>query len=230
MQKLKKILVLAIMGLALNCFITARASHAQNRANDVIKLMQEKFDSLNDFTADLLQVSVFEFSGVTDSSSLKISLLKEDFFKIESPNVVIVTDGKEIRDYDIFEKRLTIDDVDESANDSFLPRDFLFKFPDRFDPVDFRFEVRNGSNGYLIAMEPKKPDEEIILSLEVWFDSADSLVKYVRYTDIDDNVSVYFLSNYKIDIGLTPKHFELNPADGVKVVDLRRKKGLIPRD
>ena len=230
MQKLQKPFAIALMVLALYCLIPAGITYAQNRARDVIKLLQERFESLNDFTADLVQVRKFEFSGVTDSSSMKISLLKEDFFKIESSNVVIVTDGKIISDYDIFEKRLTIDDVDESSTDSFLPRDFLFKFPDRYDPVDFRLEDRDGSKGYLIAMEPKKPDEEIMQSLEIWIDSADSLIKYVRYTDIDDNDNVYFLSNYKIDIGLTPEHFELIPAEGVKVVDLRRKKGLIPRD
>lgn len=230
MQKLQKPFAIALMGLALNCLIPAGTSYAQNRARDAIKLLQERFESLNNLTADLVQVRKFEFSGVTDSSSMKISLLKEDFFKIESSNVVIVTDGKTISDYDIFEKRLTIDDVDGSATDTFLPRDFLFKFPDRYDPVDYRLEDRYGSKGYLIAMEPKKPDEEFIISLEIWIDSADSLVKYVRYTDIDDNDNVYFLSNYKIDVGLTPEHFELIPAEGVKVVDLRRKKGLIPRD
>ena len=230
MQKFQQPITIALMGIALNCLFFAGTSHAQDRARDAIKLMQERYRSLSDFTAELIQVRVFEFSGVTDSSSMNISLLKDDFFKIESSNVVIVTDGKQISDHNILDMRITIDDVDASSNDSFLPRDFLFEFPDRYDPVDYLPEQRNGSSGFLIAMEPKKPDEEIMQSLEVWFDSADSLVKYVRYTDIDDNDNIYFLSNYKIDIGLTPEHFELIPAEGVKVVDLRRKKGLIPRD
>lgn len=228
MRKFQKLFPIALTGIALICLFFIRTSQAQNRPRDAIKLMQERYKLLNDFTADLTQVRFMEFSGVTDTSLTKISLLKEDFFKIESPNVVIVTDGKTLTDLDIFDNRLTIDDVDPSANDSFLPRELLFEIPDRFDPVDFRVEERYGSNGFLVAMEPKKPDEEIILSLEVWIDSADSLVKYARYTDIDDIEYVYYLSNYKIDIGLTPEHFELIPGEGVKVVDLRRKKGLDP--
>ena len=198
---------------------------AQKKAQDVIKMLQKRYDTLNDFTADLLQVQAFEFSGVTDTTQLIISLLKKDYFKIETPDVILVTDGKTVKEYSIYEQKVTIDELGQSEN-SFLPREFLFDFPKRYTPVDFRREARNGTSGFTIVMEPKKPDEEIMQTLEVWIDAADSLVKYVRYSDFNDNENRYNLSNYKVDIGLTPQEFEIiipEEAD-VRTIDLRRKK------
>ena len=221
---MKKYLSQSTVVILLVFGISIQDTTAQNRASDVIKLLQKRFETLSDFTADLLQVREFEFSGVVDSSFLKIALLKEDYFKIESSNIIFVTDGKTIEDYDILEKRMTIDEADENSRDSLLPRELLFEFPKRFSPVDYISEDRYGSSGFLISLEPKKPDEELMQILVVWFDSADSLVKYVRYVDIEDNKNVYVLSNYKIDTGLTPEDFKINPPEGTRIVDLRPKK------
>ncbi|KPK90419.1 hypothetical protein AMJ80_08415 [bacterium SM23_31] len=209
--------------MALILGLTVQGVFAQDKVQDVIKFLQKKYDKINDFTADLLQIQEFGFSGAKDTTQLSIALLKKDYFKIKTADITIVTDGKIVQDYSISEKRVTIDYYEKSQN-SILPREFLFEFPKRYSPVDFRREERYGSTGFILEMEPKKPDEEPIQALEVWIDAADSLVKYVRNTDLNDTDTIFILSNYKTDTGLTPKDFELKYPDGTKVINLTKKK------
>jgi len=202
--------------------LSAQSVFGQNKAQDVIKFLQKKYNTINDFTADLIQIQEFGFSGAKDTTQLTIALLKKDYFKIKTSDITIITDGKIVKDYSIYEKRVTIDYYEKSQN-SMLPREFLFEFPKRYIPADFRSETRYESSGFALEMEPKNPDEEIMQTLEVWVDAADSLVKYVSYTDFNDTETIYELSNYKIDTGLTPKDFELKYPKGTKVIDLRKK-------
>ena len=204
-----------------------QSAFAQKRAQHIINMLQKKYETFDDFSADLLQIQEFLFSEAQDTTEQKIALLKQDYFKIETAEITLVTDGKIIKEYNRYEQKITIDEIDNTSPNTYFPREFLFEFPERYVPVDFRQETRSGSRGFTLVMEPKKPDEEIIQTLEVWVDAADSLVKYIRYADFNDNENIYILSNIQIDRGLIPEYFELRIPDGVtvKTVDLRRKKG-----
>jgi outer membrane lipoprotein-sorting protein len=206
-------------------FFSLTGGLSQNKALDVIKMLQKKYTTIHDFSAELRQIQTFKFSDKPDTIKMTISLLKEDYFKIETSQMMLVTDGKIVKDYAIQEQQITIDDFSRTPN-SFLPKDFLFEFPKKYTPVDFKRENRGKKTGYTIVMEPKKPDEEIMQTLQVWIDAADSLVKYVHYTDFNNNSYIYFFNNYTVDNGFTAKDFELKIPAGVtpKIVDLRKKK------
>ncbi len=223
----KRLISIFVMSpLVISLYVYATPVHAQRSAQNAIKILQKKYDELNDFSADLLHVREFLFSSEKDTSSQKISLLKENYFKIETSDMIFVTDGITVKDYSLYEKRVTIDIVDNRSSDSFLPKDFLFEFPERYNLVDYRESSYQGKPIYILALEPKNPDEELMQYLEVQIDPADSLVKYVKYTDFNENENIYILDNYHVDTGLAPEQFDIHLPDDtdIRIIDLRSKK------
>ncbi len=212
-------------GLVLLHFF-ADYSFAQGSAQSAIRMMQERYEKINDFSADLFHVREFLFSGTSDTTDQKISLLKEDYFKIETADLILVTDGVVVKDYSIYERRITIDEVDSRSSESFLPKDFLFEFPKRYIPVDYRKSVYKDRTAIILELEPKNPDEELMQHLEVRIDPADSLVKYVKYVDFNENENIYIIDNYYVNTGLTPEDFDILLPDGadIRVIDLRSNK------
>jgi outer membrane lipoprotein-sorting protein len=201
------------------------AAYAQTRSSDVIKLVQDKYKAIENFKAEFIQVQEWTLLEMADTTSGTISLVKPDYVIIESEEYRVMTDGKSVWDYKLLENSAIID-IFEPGGNTFLPREFLFEFPERYYPVDFRNEQRNGKDGYVIEMEPRKPDEEIMQYLEVWIESGIWVVKQVKYTDINDDILHYFLTNYEINTDLSVEDFEnLKPGKDVKIRDLRKKGG-----
>jgi len=199
--------------------------HAQKSAGEVIKNMQNIYKNLKDFESSFLQIEEWDLAGTVDTVQGRMAHLKDDFFKIETDNITIMTDGKKVWDYNIFEEQLVIDYLDKDDKDSFLLNNYLFDFPKRFSTVDFIPEKRNGADGFFISLEPKNPDEEWIVALEVWIDAADFVVKMARYTDYNDNVIIFILEDFKGNVGLKPEAFKLTIPEGKKVKTIDLTKG-----
>ncbi|MCP4725227.1 MAG: outer membrane lipoprotein carrier protein LolA [bacterium] len=198
---------------------------AQTRSRDVIKLVQDKYEAIDNFKAEFLQVQEWTLLEMADTTSGTISLVKPDYLIIESPEVRMMTDGKSVWDYKLLENSAIID-IFESGGNTFLPKEFLFDFPERYYPVDFRTEQRDGKNGYVIEMEPKNPDEEFMQYLEVWIEAEIWVVKQVKYTDINDDILHFFLTNYEINTDISVEDFEnLKPGKDVSIRDFRKKGG-----
>jgi len=222
-MKKSRIQLLALCAAFMMTGCLAPRLYAQKNAGEVIKAMQDRYERLLDFETDFLQIEVWELTGAVDTLSGVMAHLKKEFFKIETGNVHIMTDGVKVWEYNIPDKQVIIDKLDEEQ-DSFLLKTYLFDFPKRFITVDFRREERDGRQGYYIEMEPKKPDEEAIQSLHVWIDAADTIVKMVRVTDFNDNDVIYILKNFRADVGLEPGDFQLKIPEGekVKIIDLTK--------
>jgi len=206
--------------VTLLCIQTA---FAQKNAGDVIRQMQKNYNDLTGFESVFIQVEEWQLAGTVDTLRGTMSHLKKDYFRIDTDNTSIMTDGKKVWEYNQLEEQLVIDFMDESR-DSFLLKSYLFDFPRRFLTVDFRREERSGRPGFFIAMEPKKPDEETILALEVWIDAADFVVKMARYTDFNDNIVVFIIEDFKPNSSLTPESFKPDIPEGkkVRVIDLTK--------
>ncbi|MFC1513911.1 outer membrane lipoprotein carrier protein LolA [candidate division KSB1 bacterium] len=220
---MKRVFIISFISVLFICVIAAE-SFSQRRAKDVINIIQEKYKRINDLKADLLQIEEVGFYAVLDTAQIKISLLKEDYFRIESTDAVWVTDGKISQDFNRTKNILTIDDFRED-DDTISPKKFLFEFPDKYNIEDFRQESKFNSSGFILEMVPKKPDDEMTQFMEVWVDAADSLVKYVRTIDFNESEKIFILGNYVTNTGLTKVDFEIKTNAETRPIDLRKKKG-----
>ncbi|MFC1564404.1 outer membrane lipoprotein carrier protein LolA [candidate division KSB1 bacterium] len=221
---MKKHILTIITAMTL-LLISASSSEAQRRSSDVIKLIQDQYNAIENFKAEFLQVQEWTILEMSDTLRGSISLIKPDYFIIETSETRLMTDGKSVWDYKLLEKSAIIDKFDPEG-ESFLPKEFLFEFPKRYYAVDFRQEERNGKDGFVIEMDPKNPDEEIMQHLEVWVESGIWVVKQVKYTTIDDDILHYYLNNYEINTDINVGIFEnLKPGSEVRIRDFRKKGG-----
>ncbi len=219
---MKKLYLTVIISALLPAF-SVNNLIAQMRSSDVIKLVQDKYKAMENFKAEFFQVQEWTLLETADTTRGNISLVKPDFLIIETTEARLLTDGKSVWDYKLLENSARID-IFESGGSTFLPREFLFEFPDRYITVDFRNEQRNGKDGYIIELEPKEPDEEFMQYLEVWIEADIWVVKQVKYTDINEDILHYYLSNYEINTSMSVEDFEkLKPGKDVKIRDLRKK-------
>ncbi|MFC1732966.1 outer membrane lipoprotein carrier protein LolA [candidate division KSB1 bacterium] len=198
------------------------SAEAQKNDSEVIRLMQNTYNRIEDFRADFLMIETWELAESVDTLRGTMTHMKDDFFKIETANDIISTDGETVWHYDMLEAQFIIDYLDKSK-DSFVIRDYLFEFPRRFSTVDFRREEYDGRPGFLIALEPKNPDEETFIFLEVWIDAADYVVKKARSRDFNDNDVEFILENIEINLGLSSKAFtEFKLGENVRTIDLTK--------
>ncbi len=221
MRKIKNI-QFAVLGLIF-LFASFSEADAQKSSNDVLKLVRDKYNDMINFQADYLHIQNWTYSEIIDTVRGEITLLKPDYYILESSDIRFMTDGKAVWDYNLLENKANIDHY-EKTDDTFLLKDYLFEFPKRFITVDFRQEERGCVPGFVIEMEPKKPEEEMMQNLEVWVDALVWAVKQVKYVDIDETVTHYMLNNYRVDVEFTQVDFdEKKPGTGVKIRDLRKK-------
>lgn len=223
MRKDYKSMLSGILVLVLCITLLTSSTEAQKSAGDVIKEMQKQYEVLKSFESEFIQIEEWLFSETQDTLSGSMVHLKEDYFSVSTGTKTLMTDGEKVWELDLLEEQLVIDFMDDSE-DSFLLKNYMFDFPKRFITVDFREEAREGNPGYFISLEPKNPDEETIIALEVWIDAADFIVKMARYTDFNDNIAVFILKDFKPNVNVSPDKFKPEIPEGmnVKIIDLTK--------
>ena len=203
---------------AFGFFAILPASAAAQDADDVIRRVQETIRNHSDIAVTFRQTFSWRVTGNVQHLDGRIYLRDLDKFRIETEDQVIVSDGGSLWTYSVPANRVLIDRVRRSSHTR-LPRDFLFQYPDDYEP---RLVAGNSSpdNGYLIKLVPKKRSV-FIKSIRVWVDGSDWTVSKIEYIDLNENVTSYDI----LDIDLEPDFdgilFSFRPTEDTRVIDLR---------
>ena len=99
-------------------------------AQEIIHKVQAKYKGIKDAKAGFSQ-TVKPKSGKSQSSSGTIYIQKENKYRIESKDQVVVTDGVTSWSYSAKKKQVVIDNYKESGN-TFSPNKYLFDYPENF--------------------------------------------------------------------------------------------------
>jgi chaperone LolA len=185
-------------------------------AQEIIKNVQSKYNSIKDAQASYSQ-SVKYSSGSTQSSAGTIYIQKEDKYRIESKNEVIVTDGVTSWSYSKKKKQVVIDNYKNDGN-TFSPNKFLFNYPENFYSDLDGTETVSGADCYVLKLSPRHKGS--VKSAKIWVDKEQSLIKKITINSSESSTT-YSLKKITLDAGLSSSKFSFSPPEGVEVIDLR---------
>jgi len=187
----------------------------------IIKNIQTKYSATKDFTINFKQIFIWRLAGTTDTVMGTIYWKKENYYKFQTLDKVISTDGKSVWSYSLFTNQTLIDNFHEE-DELFLPRHVLFEFPDEYSTKYIGKEAIEKQYYYVLQMTPKSEDELFIQTLKVWIDPKTWLAKKVEYTDLRDNITIYIVEQIKLDQGLDESIFQFTPPTGSEAIDMRQ--------
>jgi len=185
-------------------------------AQEIIKNVQSKYSSITDATANYSQTIKYS-SGKSSSSSGIIYIQKEDKYRIETKNDVIVTDGVTSWAYSKKKNQVIIDNYKDNGN-TFSPNKFLFNYPVNFYSDLNGDENVGGNDCYLLKLTPRKKGS--IKEAKICVDKNSNLIRKIVITT-SESTSTYILKKITLDSGVSNSKFSFSPPDGVEIVDLR---------
>jgi chaperone LolA len=191
------------------------STYAQD-AQEIIRNVQSKYNSIKDAQATFSQYVKYS-SGSSQSSSGTIYIQKEDKYRIESKNEVIVTDGVTSWSYSKKKKQVIIDNYKNDGN-TFSPNKFLFNYPENFYSDLEGTETVSGSECYLLKLSPRHKGS--VKSAKIWVDKDENLIRKITINSSESNTT-YSLKKITLDAGLSSSKFSFSPPEGVEVIDLR---------
>ncbi len=209
MNKTPFYLVLAIILFSCNI------SFSQD-AQEIIKNVQSKYNNIKDAQATYSH-SIRYSSGSTQSSSGTIYIQKEEKYRIESKNEVIVTNGITSWSYYKKKKQVVIDNYKNDGN-TFSPNKFLFNYPENFYSDLEGTETVSGAECYILKLTPRNKGS--VKSAKIWVDKEQNLIRKITINSSESS-STYTLKKITLDAGISSSKFTFSPPEGVEVIDLR---------
>lgn len=182
--------------------------NAQSDGGSLLKSLQNKFNSIQDFTANINQ-----FVNDKPSLSAKIFFKKQNNFRIEFGNSTIISDGVTSWNYNNKENKVIITNYEE--DESLFSINFLvYKFPSQCTPT----AEKEGSLRKLTLI-PKGRSSNLN-EVTLWINN-DDLIEKVQTIDPAAGLIELRFSNIRTNQNLPVSNFQFSPPEGSKVIDLR---------
>jgi outer membrane lipoprotein-sorting protein len=182
--------------------------NAQNDGASLLKALQNKFNSIQNFTANVSQ-----FVDDKPSLNAKIFFKKENNFRIEFGNSTIISDGSTSWNYNNKENKVIITNYEE--DESLFSINFLvYKFPSQCT-------LKGEKEGSLMKLTliPKGRGSNLN-EVTLWINN-DDLIEKVQTNDPATGIIELRFSNVKTNQNLPDSNFQFSAPEGSKVIDLR---------
>lgn len=175
--------------------------------DNIVTKLQETFDNISYMQADFSQIS-----ESNNAISGKFYFAKENKYRIELSNNIIISDGQSIWNHDINRKKVIISNIDEDPL-AFSFRQYIFEYPSKCKIVE-----EETKNGYLLFLDASDTDLNF-KSAKLWI-TTNYLIEKILVIDFADNPFTLQFSNIKILNAIDESLFRFNEKD-IKVIDLR---------
>jgi len=185
-------------------------------AQEIIHQVQSKYKGIKDAKAGFSQV-VKPKTGKSQSSSGIIYIQKENKYRIESKDQVVVTDGTTSWSYSAKKKQVVIDNYKDNGN-TFSPNKYLFDYPENFYSDLDGEENISGIDCYVLKLTPR--NKAVVKSAKIWVDKEESLIRKIFIVS-NESSTTYVLKNIVLDPGLSSSKFSFTTPTGVEEIDLR---------
>ena len=174
-----------------------------------IQKVQSKFNSLNNFQSDFVQMSNNKV-GLKG----KFYFSKENNYRIELQNNIIISNGTTIWNFDKKRNRVVISNVEDDPL-SFSLREYIFNYPVKCNIT----ERKINKNKIVISLKPKS--DEINFKEAKLFLSDNYLINKIEVEDFNGSSFSFIFSNIKVDKNISPKLFQFVNNSDAKIIDLR---------
>ena len=176
--------------------------------------MNSMFDALKKKYGDLKSVSASIYNP-DGHISATMTAEKGNKYYVKSKNIVLVSDGKTIWNYNVKDKKVTINSQD--AFDIKQSIDYVFfSFITDFSPIS----IASVKNGYVLELQYNKQMNTLIDKLYLWIDGKTLDIFKIQWRSGYD-LQTWEISNLKLNPKLKKGSFKFKIPKGTEVVDLR---------
>jgi len=188
-------------------------------AQEILEKVRAKYASIKDAELRFSQLTRFSLSKLEQRGSGTLYLKKENKYRIETDDQTIVTDGQTVWSYSIPNKQVLVDNF-KIREGSLTPERILSGAPEDFTPTVIGKEKIGGTETVILKLVPRN-GEALVVSLRLWVDPEEWLVRKAEITDANGKETSYTVASIRTNIGLSDSRFTLRIPEGVEVVDLR---------
>jgi outer membrane lipoprotein-sorting protein len=201
-----RIIVLFVFSISL-LFLTN--SFAQSNAQELLKNIQDKFNSIDDLSAQLTQ-------SVNGEVSLKgkVFYKKENNLRFEFKNSIIISNGETSWNYNEKQQKVVITDFESEGNKILSIRQIIFEYPEDCELNTFE------SEGQKVLELIPKAEAFSFNSIRLFIDN-DYLITKAFIDDPASGAIQIDLSNYQLNKNLPDSYFQFSPPERSQVIDLR---------
>lgn len=184
-------------------------SLGQANPQELLKNIQDKFNSINDLSADLAQ-------SVNGKINLKgkVFYKKDNHLRFEFENNVIVSDGETSWNYSKKQNKVIISDYDSEGNKILSIRQLIYEYPE-----DCKLSMSEVDGIKTLELIPQD-DTFTFNSIKLFVDSENLITKVLVDDPATGNIQVN-LSDIQINKGLADSYFQFLPPEGSQIIDLR---------
>lgn len=197
-------------------FLTTSLVYTQS-AGDLIRRLQNKFNSINNFTANFSQ-NYSNVEGQNQGKSFgKFSYKRKNKFVVDLKNQLIISDGQTIWNSDKRFNRVVISNLADDPTSFSLER-FVFDYPRLCKSKVVKDDAVAKGDEY-IELTPKDQDMEFKY-VKIWL-AADGMISKLEVLDLGDVRYAFQFTDLKVNQELPDSLFTFEPPKGIKIIDLR---------
>jgi len=186
-------------------------------ANDVLDKMKNALKKEKRISIAYEQSYKWKSSDRGSKLAGKLDMQDLTKFRLNTAEQTIVSDGESIWSYTPFTQQVIINKIDKSGG-TILPGDFLSDYPKDYKTKlldEDRFEGE-----FLLELKPKDSGS-FVTAIRIWLDDQDYLIRSIEYIDINQNVTLWEITEINLNPDFDDSHFKFNSPSGVETVDLR---------
>lgn len=188
--------------------------------DEIIENVQDAYEDMDYLSAVFKQVNTFKLTNSVSEITGKIYVAGGEKYRFESDEQTIATDGKTIWAFNRRTNQLLIDHAEKNAS-ALLPRDLLFKYPQKYYATLLREDKFAGKPVFVIKMDPKEDVHGYIKSMKLWIDKNEWHILKIETSDMNDNTTIFEITEMDTKSKLSGHLFSIEPAENVEVVDRR---------
>ena len=205
----ENIMIARMIYLLIFILIYNNHSIAQENASVLLKNIQDKFDSINDLSAQITQ----SVNGQVNLKG-KVYYKKENHLRFEFKNILIVSDGETSWNYNEKQNKVIITNYENEGNKILSIRQIIYEYPDDCELSTYELE------GYKVLQLIPKDNTFSFNSIKLFIDE-DNLITKALIDDPAAGSIQLDLSNYQINKNLEDSYFSFSPPEGSQIIDLR---------
>lgn len=184
---------------------------AQDKSKDFLEMIQKKYNSINDLSAEFKQL-------LNEKNSLigRLYYARGNKLRLELKNSTVISDGTVLWNYNKKQKKVVINNSSSSDPSYFSVDKFLYDYPSKS-----AVSLEKEDNRNVLVLVPQKDSNLNFKKAKIWI-KQDSLIERVSIENLSGGIVNLQFSSYKLNQNLPDSMFTFSPPEGTNVIDLRK--------